>query len=240
MNGPDYIPGSDHAPSSFTDEHAGGRLDAVLSAEELRRLKGIARILELPARDMLIYDQGQRADALFFIQKGMVATSVHDGDGNRQILGFLRSGDLFGLAEDGCYVNAARTLTPARIFRLPQEALRHLLLQDARLQLHFLAKAAHDLRVAQRQLIVLGRFSVQRRLASFLLELLRHDDVYDSARQRLTLPMSRADMADYLATTTESVARAMAAMEEQGLIRRHGRHDIELLDLAALIRVASS
>lgn len=223
----------------YGDADGGGRLDAVLSAEDLRRLEGIASVLELPARDRLIYDQGQAAEALYFIQRGMVATSVHDGDGSRQILGFLRSGDLFGLAEQGHYISAARTLTPVRLFCFPLAPLQKLLLTDARLQLHFLTKAAHDLRVAQRQLIVLGRYSVHRRLASFLLEFLRHDDVYDVTEQCIRLPMSRADMADYLATTPESVARAMAAMEHEGMIRRYGPKSIRVLDLPALIRAAT-
>ncbi|NII11283.1 Crp/Fnr family transcriptional regulator [Oleiagrimonas sp. C23AA] len=238
MNGPQpRIPVLTTRLSGDADE--GGRLDAVLSAEDLRRLEGIASVLELPARNRLIYDQGQAAEALYFIQRGMVATSVHDGDGSRQILGFLRSGDLFGLAEQGRYISAARTLTPARLFCLPLAPLQKLLLTDARLQLHFLTKAAHDLRMAQRQMIVLGRHSVHRRLAAFLLEFLRHDDIYDAAEQRIRLPMSRTDMADYLATTPESVARAFAAMEREGWIRRYGPKSIQVLDLPALIHAAS-
>lgn len=222
--------------SKLMSRRVDGRLDVLLSASELRKVKGISSVLELESAGLLIYDQGQRADAFYFIQRGMVATSVHDGQGKRQVLGFLRSGDLFGLAEDGNFVSTARTLTPARIYRMPLEPLEHLLLQDARLQLHFLTKASHDLRVAQRQLIVLGRHSVRRRLASFLLDSLRHDDMFDPSSAELTLPMSRSDMADYLATTPESVSRALAAMERQGLIERDGPKRVHLLDLAELIR----
>ena len=74
-------------------------------------------------------------------------------------------GDLFGIAEDGRYVNSAESLTTAAIFRFPLERLRHLLLSEPLLQLHMLTKVAHELRNAQRQIIVLGQFNnVKRRL----------------------------------------------------------------------------
>ena len=56
----------------------------------------------------------------------------------------------------------------------PLERLRHLLLREPLLQLHMLTKVAHELRNAQRRIIVLGQLNNVKRLASFLLDCRQH------------------------------------------------------------------
>ena len=51
--------------------------------------------------------------------------------------------------------------------------------------------------------------------------------------------MSRQDIADYLALTQESVSRALARMEADGLIRRQSPRIIRLEDLRALNDLAT-
>lgn len=109
--------------------------------------------------------------------------------------------------------------------------LRLLLVKDAQLQLLFLTKAAHELRKAQRQMIVLGQYDPRRRLSSFLMEFLSRNEYYDPDTSIVSLPMSRRHIADYLALTQESVSRALAKMEADGLIRRLTPRIIRLEDL---------
>ncbi|MGT2467645.1 helix-turn-helix domain-containing protein (plasmid) [Mesorhizobium atlanticum] len=74
----------------------------------------------------------------------------------------------------------------------------------------------------------MGRFDVARRLAVFLLDCSGHENYFDSSTRILTLPMSRYDIADYLGTSAESVTRAIASLEERGLIRRITARAIEI------------
>ena len=117
--------------------------------------------------------------------------------------------------------------------------LRLLLVKDAQLQLLFLTKAAHELRKAQRQMIVLGQYDPRRRLSSFLMEFLSRNEYYDPDTSIVSLPMSRRHIADYLALTPESVSRALAKMEADGLIRRLTPRIIRLEDLRALNDLAA-
>ena len=160
----------------------------------------------------------------------------HLPDGNRQVLGFMWPGDLFGLAEEGRYVNRAESLTPATIFRFLLEPLRGLLLREPLLQLHLLTKVAHELRNAQRQIIVLGQLHNVKRLASFLLDCRQHVGIFDLQARMLHLPMSRFDIADYLGTSPESVARALAILERNGFVRRASPRSVELLDPDGMAR----
>jgi CRP-like cAMP-binding protein len=92
-------------------------------------------------------------------------------------------------------------------------------------------KVAHELLCnAQRQIIVLGQFNNVKRLASFLLDCRQHLDLFESQTRRLLLPMSRFDIADYLGTLPESIARAFATLERGGFLRRTSPRSVVLAD----------
>lgn len=229
-------------PSISFSRTGGGernRLDRLLTPKQRARLEGIASALTYPARNLTVYREGQDANALYFLNFGMVELACQKQDGNRQIVSFLHPGDLFGLFEHERYVNTVRTLAPTEVFRLPLAELRRLLVEDAQLQLLFLTKAVHDLRRAQRQISVLGQRDALQRLASFLLEFLYSSQFYDPDTRVVTLPMSRSDIADYLALTQESVSRALARMEAEGLIRRRSAKLIHLQNLRGLMTLAA-
>jgi len=211
-------------------------LDNLLSPLEQRELTKIATLLEYQTSGVAIFAEGEDAHFLYLISDGIVRLSRHLPNGARQVLGFMWPGDLFGLAEEGRYINSAECLTPTTLFRFPLERLQTLLLSEPLLQLHLLAKAAHELRNAQHQLIVLGRFKSSRRLASLLLDTCHHEAFFDSQTRILHLPMSRFDMADYLGTAPESIARAFIELERAGFVRRVSPRSVELLDGNGLAR----
>lgn len=132
---------------------------------------------------------------------------------------------------------ALEALTPATIFRFPLTQLRHVLFEEPLLQLHLLTKATHELRNAQRQIIILGRLKSTTRLAAFIIDASLHATLFDARTQRLHLPMSRFDIADYLGVTPESVGRAFAILERRGLVRRVSPRLIQILDAGGLARL---
>jgi CRP-like cAMP-binding protein len=210
------------------------RIDNLLSPEEQAKLAPIATVLDYQRAGVAIFSQEEDAHFLYAIDKGFVRISRHDEDGHRQILAFMWHGDLFGLAEHGRYVNAAETASPATIYRFPLGRLRRLLLGEPRLQLHLLTKALHDLRAAQRQIVVLGQLHIYRRLASLVFDFLQHPEIYEAKSQRLALSLSRDDVADYLGTSPEHVARAFSLLERERVLRRITPRIIQILDATKL------
>ena len=53
-----------------------------------------------------------------------------------------------------------------------------------------------------------------------LLDLIQHGDFYDLEKKILLLTMSRFDLADYLGTSPETVARALSRLEKDNLVTR--------------------
>lgn len=211
-------------------------LGNLLSPAEQAELAGIATVLTYQTGGAPIFSQGEDAHFLYLIDEGVIRISRHLPDGARQVLGFMWPGDLLGLVEEGRYINSAESLTPATLFRFPLDRLRSLLLSEPLLQLHMLAKAAHELRNAQRQIIVLGQLNTAKRLASFLLDCRQQVAFFGSTTQQLRLPMSRFDIADYLGTSPESVARAFAKLEHDGFLRRTSPRSVQFLNADGLAR----
>jgi CRP-like cAMP-binding protein len=210
------------------------RIDNLLSPQEQAELAGIGTVLEYRRGGVAIFSAGEDAHFLYAIDKGFVRVSRHDEDGHRQIIAFMWHGDLFGIAEHGRYANSAETASAATIYRFPLQKLRRLMEREPRLQVHLLTKALHELRAAQRQIVVLGQLEASRRLASLIQDFSQHREIYDPKTCRLALSLSRQDIADYLGTSPENVARAFNALEGTRVLRRVTPRIVEILDAAKL------
>ena len=99
--------------------------------------------------------------------------------------------------------------------------------------------AAHELSAAQQQLVLLGRKTATERLASFLLLLAeRADRLAGEKADVVDFPMGRADIADYLGLTKETVSRIISAFRASRLIRLRALNKVEILDRPALRQIA--
>ena len=208
----------------------------LLSSGDREALLGIATIVDLPERRLRVFSQGDPARAAFIVGSGAVSVSRHLEGGERQVLEFLYPGDLLGLAQNGRYVNSAQTLTASRLFRIPYVALKNLLKEDTHIQFVLLVKLAHELREAQRHIIIIGSTHVARRLAMLLGDLCLDSPYYNARTGKLELPLTRSDIGDYLGASAEAVTRAFAALEREKLLHRLRYRTVLIADLPRLLR----
>jgi CRP-like cAMP-binding protein len=208
----------------------------LLSSAERERLLRIATVVDLPGRRLRVFSQGDSAEAVYIVGSGAICVCRDLDAGGRQVLEFLYPGDLLGLAENGRYVNSAQTLTASHLFRIPYAVLSDLLQHDRHMQIVLLVKLAHELRAAQRHIIMIGSTHVVRRLASLLGDLCLDSPYYSTKTGRLTLPLTRSDIGDYLGASAEAVTRAFAVLERERLLRRETSKTVLVADLARLLR----
>jgi CRP/FNR family transcriptional regulator, nitrogen fixation regulation protein len=172
--------------------------------------------------DAVIYAQGEDAGPLFLLEFGAVRICRLTTDGRRQISAFHFAGEVFGFeagrehhfyAEsiNGCGVRALRGTGGG--------------LADSILPL-----ALESLTRAQEHLLVLGRQNALERMAAFILDVAERQGPDDVVR----LPMQRADIADYLGLTFETVSRILRKLKEQGIIRVPSVKQIEIVRADAL------
>jgi CRP/FNR family transcriptional regulator len=188
------------------DAGTNGRSAPLLTAAQRLRLMALATTLHLPPRTT-VYREEDALSYVFVIGEGLVKSFRELPSGRRRIVAFLFPRDIFGLAENGRYVNTTRTVTESMLYRIPYESFTVALQRDADLQFRFLCKVTQKLREAQRQAVVLGRRDAVGRVA-MLLKMLERQSAEKSDGARIPVPMSRTDIAEYLGLSLEAVSRA--------------------------------
>ena len=186
-----------------------------LTPRERQKLANAATRLQLP-RGHIIYRGGEPADSIFIVGRGVVISYAELASGQRRVAGFRFHADIFGLADNGRYVNTTRAVTAVTVFRIPADAFTAILQHDAELAFQFLCKAVDVTRHAQRKAIIVARRDAVGRIAMFL-DLLRQM-TGDPRASRIDLPMTRTDIGGFLNLTPESVSRACRRLAADGLV----------------------
>lgn len=193
--------------------------NGLLSESQRRQLASVATRVSLPTRT-IVFREDSALEWIFLASEGVLKAFRELPSGKRRIAAFLFPGDLFGLAEDGRYINTVQAVTPATVYRIPNAALTEMLRRDPELQFHFLTKVTHELRQGQRHAIVLARRDAAGRLAMFLHML--EQDLAGARPGGIPLPMTRTDVAEYLGLSLESVSRATSALSRRGIVTFQG------------------
>jgi CRP/FNR family nitrogen fixation transcriptional regulator len=177
-----------------------------------------------------VFGAGEPAEYLYKVVSGAVRTMRFSSDGRRQILAFHLPGDIFGFEFRASHDFSAEAVADSEVVLIRRSlvekaANEHLGASHALLQL-----TNAWLHEAQEHNLVLGRKGAGERVAAFLLGLA---DRF-TASEALDLPMSRLDIADYLALTIETVSRAFTQMERDHAIALPSSRRVVVRDRCAL------
>jgi CRP-like cAMP-binding protein len=155
-------------------------------------------------------------------------------DGRRQITDFLLPGDFFGFAGGHQHhVFSVEALTNGVVACYPSRRVEMLAACDPQVAQLLRQKTFDAMGRLQAQVRILGRTRAPEKVGSLL------DMAARCARgptDNLVLPMSRYDIADYLALSFETVGRAMTDLKQRGAIALAGARRLTIIDREALSR----
>ncbi len=206
---------------------------AALEEEELNRLADIVHTHRIEP-NQTIFGEGDAGINLFNVTAGTVKLYKLLPDGRRQITGFLFSGDFMGLSVNERYAYSAETVTATSVCRFPRRKMDQLMEEFPKLQRRLFSLASNELAAAQDQMLLLGRKTAKEKIASFLLTLAQRAVRRGQKDNPVHVPMSRADIADYLGLTTETVSRTLTQLKSSSLIRLREGGKIQIVDMAQL------
>jgi CRP-like cAMP-binding protein len=209
----------------------------LLSSDHRAQIANIATVEQIPPR-RIVYREGTDAQSVFIVGEGVVKVFRDLPSGRRRVMAFLFADDAFGLAQTGYYVYSVQTITAVKLYRVSLTTLTEALRRDGALASQFLCKVLHELRGALRHNVILARRDAVGRLAMFLRMLEQNAPVRDDSC--IHIPMSRADAANYLGLSQESVSRALSRLERSRVITVHGRHELRVLDRQKFETIASA
>jgi CRP-like cAMP-binding protein len=215
---PNTLPNSRHAMPSTP--HLLQDLDAIAAIMSYRRRQEICR-------------QGQAANTWYCVLAGAALRCAIKSDGRRQVVDLLFPGDFFGLTAGREYDYTVEAATPGTIVAgYPRNRVETQADSNPQLARELRQIAFNGLSRLQDQLLILGRITAQEKVGSFILAIA--DRLSSGRSDRVTLPISRYDIADYLAVSVETVSRALSDLKHRGLIRFAGTRIINIVNREAL------
>ncbi len=213
--------------STSLDRHTIDRIAGLSRRVQYRRAQGIA----WPAGASL---------PMMVLRGGMIKLTQSLIDGRQQIVDFLTAGDVLicGSGDAGCS-QVAEAATDVEVCEIdlgdtaPLEAAIPGLIEA------LLVSAIGEIARKNRHVMILGRKRSDERVATFLLDYANRMSENGGAADRFRLPMSRADIADYLGLTAETISRALSVLREEGMVELPRAGEVVLRDRARLARVAA-
>ncbi|MBX3532072.1 MAG: Crp/Fnr family transcriptional regulator [Rhizobiaceae bacterium] len=183
----------------------------------------------------------ERVESYSNVLSGVVKLTKTLSDGRQQIVGLQFAPDFLGRpfrSESGINAEAA---TEVGLCSFPKGAIERMMKASPELEHRLYQQTLRELDEAREWMVTLGRKTASEKIASFLLMIARHiDPTADPDRTSATfdLPLSRADIADFLGLTIETVSRQLTKLRADNVIRiENNRHvvvpDMERLELRA-------
>ncbi|TDR90030.1 Crp/Fnr family transcriptional regulator [Enterovirga rhinocerotis] len=162
------------------------------------------------------------------ILSGVVKLSKTLSDGRQQIVGLQFAPDFLGRPFRRESAVTAEAATELELCSFPRAAVERMMAEQPDLEHRLLEQTLKELDQARDWMVMLGRKTAAEKVASFLLMIARNiDPTADPDRRTAAfdLPLSRADIADFLGLTIETISRQLTRLRAEGLIRiEHNRH----------------
>jgi CRP-like cAMP-binding protein len=202
-----------------------------LGPERLARVRGAVREQRIAAHTTL-FVEGQPAEALWALRRGVVRLYKTSPDGRVTTLETLAPGEIFGAVsalDADRYPASAETLVPVTAWTLARSTFVRLLAEDPRLGVEILGIVSRRLHAAHERIRAFAHDPAPARLARELLL------AANGGEARIT----RRALAEAAGTTVETAIRVLRRFHREGIIRGAvGR--VSVLDAAALRRIAGA
>lgn len=202
-----------------------------LSRHTIRQEAGAGTELLVPGEPVTRYSN---------ILTGVVKLTLTLADGRQQIVGLQFAPDFLGRPFAETNEVSAQAASVVRLCSFPKEVLEELMRESPNLHARLHAQSLRQLDEARNWLLTLGRKTAGERVASFILFVARHADPEESALAPFEIPLGRADIADFLGLTEETVSRQMTNLRKAGVIELATSRSVRVTGYAALKAAATA
>jgi CRP/FNR family cyclic AMP-dependent transcriptional regulator len=187
-------------------------------------------------KDQNIFQQGEVADTIFYIQKGRIKLTVQSERGKEAIVGILEAGQFFG---EGCMnghplrISTTTAIEDAVITSITKKAMLAILRSEPAFSEVFVAYLLKRNGRIEEDLIDQLFNSSEKRLARLLLLLANFGK--EGSPQPIEPNISQETLAEMIGTTRSRVSFFMNKFRKLGLINYNGKIEVNSSLLSAVL-----
>ena len=188
--------------------------DLLLSQTDVSRLSALRR--------STLFAQGDKADALYFVEEGLIKLTRTNTSAGRLILALYGPNDVLGeeafMDGGGAYYAEAEALTPCTVYKVPWVTIRRVIPTHPELSEAFLRHMLASRISLARKVELLCLQDVETRILYYLEELSKlvkpSEDDFGHP-----LPITQLELADLVGATRETISTALKHLERRGFVR---------------------
>ncbi|MDC1504120.1 response regulator [Winogradskyella sp.] len=188
----------------------------------------------------VLYMEGDKANSLYFIQKGAVKTYKSTEKGKEFVTGLCSAGHFVGqlslLSNHGSYIESAAILEEAELYEIPKSDFTTLIHTNKEVANKFVSLISNNLVNVQEQMVNVAFSTVRQRVAKALLDIDKQGILLNNEANGIGI--AREDFAGLIGTATETAIRMLTEFKDEGLITIGHARKIIIEDREALEDIA--
>lgn len=214
----------------------------ILSAQDRQQVLGEMTETRY-GKGQYIFREGDPAEYFHIVKEGSVKCVKSSLDGKECTLKVLMPGDLFccdASAFDGAsHPGTAQPMGDVSVLRMKKDAYFKMLRRNPDAAMEVIRYLGNRLNEAQEKAKILALDSADQRLASLLVNLAERSGIKEPQGIRLSVRLTRQDMANMVGVTTETAIRIMARFKKTHLVSGTASR-LVIRDLPRLKQLAST
>jgi CRP-like cAMP-binding protein len=182
---------------------------------------GVSRLTVL-RRSTSLFAQGDRADAVYFVEEGLIKLTRTDSAGSRMILSLYGPNDLLGeeslYGGDGFYHGKAEALGPSTVYKVPWRAISRVMCFHPELNAAFVRHLLDTKESFAHKVELLCLQDVETRILYYLEHLAKLVKPGEENAGH-SLPITQLELADLVGATRETTSTTLNQLEKRGLVK---------------------
>ncbi len=185
------------------------------------------------------FREGDKASHVYEVKSGVLRLTRVLKNGRRQVIAFGLPGDIIGFPNGDQHHTDCDVIATAEIVAHRRQNLEDGE-GDPETHQRLLRAALREISAMQDHFMMLARKSAMEKVASFLIVLSHRTGTPVGNYTTFSLPMSRADIADFLGLTIETISRSLSILRKHGTITLETPQIVLVQDMQALIDAAQA
>lgn len=165
--------------------------------------------------------EGEKKEAVFFIQSGAVKTFKVDKNGNEQIMNILHEGEMFphiGFFDESPYPATAEVIQKAELLLIPINDFENLMLSHPQIAVKMMKIMSQKISTLTQRIQTLISQDILHRVVFSLIRLALESGKQNRNKVFIDIPITNRDFANMIGSTRETVNRVLNQLKKENLI----------------------